>query len=156
MRMSRPSPFVLGSLAALAGAVMVSSVVSADPITLSTDQIRIVTFKRPVKTVFVANPVVADITMIDGTRAFIQGKNLGSTQLVALDENGQEAFNDQITVLNQPGSVVTLQRGKAQTTLNCLDQRCQAVPVIGDAPEPFETTLGQIAKGEAIKRTMGQ
>lgn len=156
MRMSRPSPFVLGSLAAIAGAVMVSSVVSADPITLSTDQVRIVTFKRPVKTVFVANPVVADITVIDSTRAFIQGKNLGSTQLVALDENGQEAFNDQITVLNQPGSVVTLQRGKAQTTLNCMDQRCQSAPVIGDAPEPFETTLGQIAKGEAIKRTMGQ
>ena len=33
MRMSRPSPFVLGSLAAMAGVVMVSSVVSADPIT---------------------------------------------------------------------------------------------------------------------------
>jgi len=156
MRMSRPSPFVLGSLAAIAGAVMVSSVVSADPITLSTDQVRVVTFKRPVKTVFVANPVVADITVIDSMRAFVQGKNLGSTQLVALDENGQEAFNDQITVLNQPGSLVTLQRGKAQTTLNCMDQRCQVQPVIGDAAEPFDATLGQITKGAAIKRTLSQ
>jgi len=156
MRMSRPTPFALGSLAAIAGVVMVSSVVSADPITVMTDQVRIVTFKRPVKTVFVANPMVADITVIDSTRAFVQGKNLGSTQLVALDEQGQEAFNDQINVLNQPGSTVTLQRGKDQMTLNCMDQRCQAAPVVGDAQEPFEQTLGQIARGDAIKRTLGQ
>jgi len=156
MRMSRPSPFLLGSLAAIAGAVMASSVVSADPISLSTDQVRIVTFKRPVKTVFVANPMVADITVIDSMRAFVQGKNLGTTQLVALDEQGRETFNDQITVLNPPGSVVTVQRGKAQQTLSCIDARCQTVPVVGDAPEPFETTLSQIAKGEATKRAMGQ
>ena len=114
MRMSRPSPFMLGTLAAIAGMAITSSVVSADPITLQTDQVRIVTFKRPVKTVFVANPVVADITVIDATKAFLQGKTLGTTQLVALDEQGREAFNDQITVLNRPGSIVTLQRGNAQ------------------------------------------
>jgi len=153
MRMSRPSPFLLGALAVLAG--VVPSVVSADPINLSTDQVRVVTFKRPVKTVFVANPVVADITVIDSTRVFLQGKTLGTTQLVALDEQGRETFNDQITVLNQPGSVVTLQRGKAQSTLNCMDQRCQNVPVIGDAPEPFELATGQITQTEQLKRQGG-
>jgi Flp pilus assembly secretin CpaC len=156
MRMSRPSPFVLGSLAAIAGAVLVSSVVAADPITLSADQVRIVTFKKPVKTVFVANPIVADITIIDSTRAFVQGKNLGTTQLIALDEQGQEAFNDQVTVLNPPGSVVTLQRGKAQSTLSCIDERCQMAPVVGDAPEPFDSTLAQIAKSEQMKTTGGR
>jgi Pilus formation protein N terminal region len=157
MRMSRrPSPFVLGSLAAIAGVVMASGVVWADPINLSTDQVRLVTFSRPVKTVFVANPVIADITVIDGTRAFVQGKNLGTTQLVALDENGRETFNDRITVRSPPGSVVTLQRGKTQTTMNCMDARCTTAPIIGDAPEPFETTLGQITKGEAMKRALSQ
>ena len=156
MRMSRPSPFVLGSLAAIAGAVLVSSVVAADPITLSMDQVRIVTFKKPVKTVFVANPIVADITIIDPSRAFIQGKNLGTTQLIALDAQGQETFNDQVTVLHAPGSVVTLQRGKAQLTLSCIDERCQTAPVVGDAPEPFEQTLGQMAKGSAMKAAAGK
>ena len=156
MRMSRPSPFVLGSLAAIAGAVLVSSVVAADPITLSMDQVRIVTFKKPVKTVFVANPIIADITIIDPSRAFIQGKNLGTTQLIALDAQGQETFNDQVTVLHAPGSVVTLQRGKAQLTLSCIDERCQTAPVVGDAPEPFEQTLGQMAKGSAMKAAAGK
>lgn len=156
MRMSRPSPFVLGSLAAIAGAVLVSSVVAADPITLSTDQVRIVTFNRPVKTVFVANPIVADITIIDSSRAFIQGKNLGTTQLIALDEQGRETFNDQVTVLHPPGSVVTLQRGKAQSTLSCIDERCQTAPVVGDAPEPFDATLAQITKSEEMKASAGK
>lgn len=155
MRMSRPSPFVLGSLAAIAGAVLVSSVVAADPITISANEVRVVTFKRPVKTVFVANPVVADITVIDSTRAFILGKSLGSTTILGLDERGQEAFNDKVTVLNEPGNLVTLQRGTAQATLSCIDERCQTAPVIGDAPDGFETTLGQITKADAMKTAAG-
>jgi Flp pilus assembly secretin CpaC len=154
--MSRPSPFVLGSLAAIAGVVLVSSVVTAEPISLSTDQVRIVNFKKSVKTVFVANPIVADITIIDSSRAFIQGKNIGTTQLIALDEQGQEAFNDQVTVLSPPGSVVTLQRGKAQSTLSCVDERCTSAPVIGDANEAFDATLSQIAKSSDMKATAGR
>jgi Flp pilus assembly secretin CpaC len=156
MRMSRPSPFVLGSLAVIAGAVLVSSVVAADPITLSTNEVRVVTFKRPIKTVFVANPVIADITVIDSTRAFLLGKNLGSTNIVALDERGQEAFNDKITVLSEPGNLVTLQRGKAQSTLSCIDARCQTAPIVGDAQEPFDQTLAQITKGNALKAAAGK
>mgnify|MGYP003575872793 CR=1 FL=1 len=151
--MSRPSPFVLGSLAAIAGAVLVSSVVAAAPITISANEVRVVTFKRPVKTVFVANPVIADITVIDSTRAFLLGKNLGTTNIVALDERGQEALNDKITVLAEPGNLVTLQRGKAQSTLSCIDERCQSAPVIGDAADGFEATLGQITKADAMKTT---
>ena len=155
MRMSRPSPFVLGSLAAIAGAVLVSSVVAADPITIATNEVRVVTFKRPVKTVYVVNPVVADITVIDSTRAFLLGKNLGSTQILALDERGQEAFNDKVTVLSEPGNNVTLQRGKAQLTLSCIDERCQSAPIVGDAAEPFDATLNQIVKSETLKAAAG-
>jgi len=156
MRMSRPSPFVLGSLAAIAGAVLVSSVVAADPITVSANEVRVVTFKRPVKTVFIANPLIADITVIDPTRAFLLGKNIGSTQIVALDDRGQETFNDKVTVLSEPGKIVTLQRGKAQETLSCIDQRCQTAPVVGDAAEPFDATLGQMAKSEQMKAAAGR
>lgn len=156
MRMSRPSPFVLGTLAAIAGAVMVSSVVAADPISISANEVRVVTFKRPVKTVFVANPLIADITVIDPRRAFLLGKNIGSTNIVALDERGQEAFNDKVTVLSEPGNIVTLQRGKSQSTLSCIDERCQTAPIVGDAAEPFDATLGQIAKGEQMKAAAGR
>ena len=154
--MSRPSPFVLGSLAAIVGAVLVSSVVAADPITMSANEVRIVTFKRPVKTVFVANPLVADVTIIDSSRAFLQGKNLGTTQVIALDERGQEAFNDKVTVLSEPGNMVTLQRGKSQSTLSCIDERCQTAPLIGDAAEPFEQTMAQITKTQQMKAEAGR
>jgi Flp pilus assembly secretin CpaC len=153
--MSRRTPFVLGTLAVIAGVVAGSNMVAADPITLTTDQVRLLTFKRPVKTVFVANPLIADITVIDSSRAFLQGKTLGTTQVIALDENGRETMNDQITVLNQPGTVVTLQRGKAQSTLNCMDERCQTTAIVGDAPEPFQQTLEQIQKSNTVKEQAG-
>ena len=156
MRMSRPSSFVLGSLAALMGAVVMPSAVNADPITMSANEVRVLTFKRPVKTVFVANPIIADITVIDPMRVFLLGKSLGNTSVIALDERGQEAFNDKVTVMNEPGNLVTLQRGRAQTTLSCLDQPCQTVPVIGDAPASFGTAQGQITAQQTAKQAAGR
>jgi Flp pilus assembly secretin CpaC len=138
------------------GAVFGSSVVAADPITIEANQVRVITFKKPVKTVFVANPLIADITVIDATRAFLLAKNLGSTNIVALDERGQEAFNDKVTVQAEPGNIVTIQRGvKAQATLSCPQDRCVNAPVVGDASEAFEMTYGQMLKGDAVKRGAG-
>lgn len=155
MRMSRPSPFVLGPLAAIAGAVLLSSVAAAEPITISANQVRLVTFKMPVSTVFVANPIIADITVIDPNRVFLLGKSLGTTNIVALDESGREAFNDKVTVLSEPGTLVTLQRGTAQSTLSCIDERCQTSPIVGDANETFNETLGQILRTDQMKKAAG-
>ena len=85
--------------------------------------------------------------------AFLLGKNIGATNIVALDERGQEAFNDKITVLAEPGNIVTLQRGmKGQETLSCMDDRCRSKPTVGDAPGPFDGTLGQMLKSDAVKK----
>jgi Flp pilus assembly secretin CpaC len=153
MRMSHPSPFVLGSLAILMGAVLGSNAVAADSITIEANQVRVLTFNKPIKTVYIANPLIADITVIDSRRAFLLGKNIGATNIVALDERGQEAFNDKITVLAEPGNIVTLQRGmKGQETLSCMDDRCRSKPTVGDAPGPFDGTLGQMLKSDAVKK----
>src|SRR5690349_23039956 len=71
MRMSHPSPFVLGSLAILMGAVLGSNAVAADSITIEANQVRVLTFDKPIKTVYIANPLIADITVIDSRRAFL-------------------------------------------------------------------------------------
>jgi Flp pilus assembly secretin CpaC len=157
MRMSRRSPFVLGSLAILMGAVLGSGAMAADdPLQIEANQVRVVTFKRPIKTVYVANPLIADITIIDSNRVFLLGKNIGSTNIIALDERGQEAFNDKITVLPEPGNLVTVQRGvKGQLTLSCMDDRCRSRPTVGDSPEGFDGPLSQMAKSDAAKKSAG-
>jgi hypothetical protein len=143
----RPAFAFLAGLAALTAAAPLGY---AAEIRIPLDQVRIITFQKPVKTVFVGNPVIADITVIDPLHVFLLGKNFGTTNIVALDGTGHETANEQITVLDRPGSVVTLQRGPGQTTLNCTSSRCEAAPTPGDEPTPFAAVTGEIDRREAL------
>ncbi len=112
------------------------------------DQVRMITFRAPVSTVFVGNPQIADVTVVDATRIFLMGKNFGTTNLMALDEDGNQISNDRITVQARAGSVVTLHRGTSQTTMACVGGRCQSAPVPGDAAEDFTAVNEQITVRE--------
>jgi Flp pilus assembly secretin CpaC len=146
-----------GAIAGLCALFAGSAAFAAD-LEVPLDQVHILTFKAPVKTVFVGNPVIADITVIDPTHVFILGKNFGTTNLIALDQNGQESFNQQVTVLDRPGSTVTVQRGAAKMTLNCNANRCQSAPTPGDENVPYDAVVGQIEKRESLssKTASGQ
>jgi len=143
--------FLASALSLTAGlAICVSATaVAADAITVSTNEVRILAFPAPLKTVFVGNPTIADVTVIDSTHVFVLGKSFGTTNLVGLDERGHQSSSQQITVLNPERSVVTVQRGQARSTLFCAANRCEAAPVPGDQAEPFDTITGQIDKREA-------
>ncbi|MEI9885294.1 MAG: pilus assembly protein N-terminal domain-containing protein [Rhizomicrobium sp.] len=114
--------FGLTSTAALAGGV-----------TVPMDEVRTVTFAKPITTVYVGNPTIADINMIDSRHAFLLGKSFGTTNIIALDAQGREVSNTAVSVMGSHGSTVTLNKGTAQTTLACSSDRCQASPLPGDA-----------------------
>src|SRR5258706_16202296 len=147
-----------GILAGLTGLFLATTAARADGIEVPLDQVRILTFVGPVKTVFVGNPVIADITVIDPTHVFILGKNFGTTNVVALDAKGRETVNEQVTVLERPGSTVTLQRGAGRVTLNCSSARCEETPTPGDDTEHYATVSGQIDNRESssLKAANGQ
>ncbi len=140
----------LGFLAGFASLTLAGSASYADDIQIPLDQVHVLAFKTPVKTVFVGNPVIADITVIDPMHVFILGKNFGTTNLVALDAMGRETANDQITVLERPGSAVNLQRGIGKTTLICTPEHCEATPTPGDESARFDALTGQVDKREAL------
>ena len=135
-------------LAAFAG--LGASAAFAEDINIPMDQTQIVTFAMPVKTVFVGNPLVADVNVIDPRHVFVLGKNFGTTNLIALDENGNEAVNSQVNVFRRNGAVVTLQRGVAQTTLACDVARCEATPSPGDDSKEYDAFSGQIGKHQEL------
>ena len=118
----------------------------AATINLPADEVRVITFSVPVKTVFVGNPTIADITVIDARRVFLQGKSFGTTNLLALDGEGRQVANERVAVYNRKDSVVTLQRGAERTTLSCIGERCEVSPIPGDQAEPYDTVSGQIDK----------
>ena len=47
-------------------------------ISVAMDQVHTVTFNTPVATVYVGNPSIADVNMIDARHAFVIGKGFGS------------------------------------------------------------------------------
>jgi len=142
MSIFRPMP------SALAGALLLGSAVAAQAGELSVpmDEVRVVRFARPVATVYVGNPTIADITVIDSTHVFLLGKSYGATNLVGLDVNRNPIVNDQVTVVAANGGTVTLNLGSAQITYSCTEARCQTVPKPGDAKEIYDAESDQIAK----------
>lgn len=141
-----------GTLAGLAALLTASAALAAGGIAVPMDEVRMLDFEQPVTTVYVGNPLIADVTVIDAKRAFILGKNFGSTNILALDEKGNQVFNKTVTVSGRSGSIVTLQRGAAQTTYACVASKCQITPVPGDDNTPFTTLTGQIDKREALNK----
>src|SRR5262249_39934891 len=121
------------------------------------DEIKVITFESPVKVVYVGNPTIADVTVIDATHVFVLGKSFGSTNIVALDATGSQTAEHKVTVLNREANVVTVQRGTARSTFNCAQSRCEAAPIPGDDSMPYDTITSQVDKhqGQNLKAAGG-
>ena len=114
------------------------------------DEVRVVSFAKPVATLYVGNPVIADVMIIDNRHAFIQGKAFGTTNVIALDANGRSIANQQIVVAGKANTTVTLQRGNQQTTYACAGNRCQPTPQPGDSKDVFDSATDQISKYQGL------
>jgi hypothetical protein len=133
MQFRRYSPWTPLLAFFAAGAVMVIAArAHANEIQVPLDNAQMLTFSKPMRSVSIGNPAIADITVIDRTHILILGKTFGSTNIIALDPAGREAMNDQIVVTARPGTTVSVQRGIARTTLACTANHCEADPTPGD------------------------
>ena len=122
------------------------NVSKSDSVALALDEVHTLTFRTPVATVYVGNPSIADVTMIDARHAFVQAKGYGRTNIMALNRDNVMVFNTHVSVTsNNGGGTVTLNRGVQRVTLNCAGGRCEATPTPGDAKELFDSAVGQIA-----------
>ncbi len=122
---------------------------SGDGISIPMDEARVIAFGRPVKTVFVGNPTVADVNMIDPRHAFILGKAFGITNLIALDDNGNPVASRHVTVLGSQ-RLVTLNRGPDQFTYACATVRCEHARAPGDPRVPYDDNLNEITSREEL------
>ena len=143
------------STLALAGAsalVLVSGPALAD-VRLSMDQVRVVALKTPFKAIAVGNPLIADATVIDENHIFVVGKEFGTTNLVAVDDEGNQVAEEMITVTTQLGVMVTTTRGNQQSTFTCNAGRCDSRPTPGDQADKYreDTTQIQIREQQGVR-----
>jgi hypothetical protein len=121
----------------------------AHDITIPMDEARVVTFQKPVTTVFVANPFVADVNTIDSTHAFVLGKAFGSTNLIALDAQGNQVESHHVSVFGS-SRLVTLNRGPNQYTFACATVRCETFAAPGDFRTYHDDNLAEVEKREDL------
>ena len=129
-----PGALVLGLLT---GQMPLATAAHAAITEIPLEQVRVVTFNTPTKTVSIGNSLIAEVTVIDATHVFILGRNFGTTNIIGLDASGHEVVNQELVVTQPGGSTVTLQRGPGKVTLNCTSVRCEAAPTPGDEPGFF-------------------
>ncbi len=138
--------------AALFAATPAASAFAAD-VSVGLDEVRTLTFRDPVATIYVGNPAIADITMIDARHAFVQGKGYGRTNLVALNSDGKQVFGSSINVTGaNHGNMVILNRGSQRITLNCAGQRCEPTPMPGDGKEAYDPANAVAAAHQGAAR----
>jgi hypothetical protein len=146
-----------GSSALAAGKTAVKHAVKHedknDWVALALDEVHTLTFRAPVATVYVGNPSIADVTMIDARHAFVQGKGFGRTNIMALNRDNVMVFNTHVTVTGNEGGTVTLNRGAQRVTLNCAGGRCEQTPMPGDSKEAYDGTTGQTTAHQNTART---
>jgi hypothetical protein len=108
-------------------------VAHVDPsFTVAMDEARVITFPQPVSTVFIGNPTIADITIIDSRHAYLLGKTFGVTNMIGLDLDRNTVMNRVVDVTNRSSGAVTLNRGADTYNYSCTESRCETGPRPGD------------------------
>jgi Pilus formation protein N terminal region len=130
---------------------------AADGVTVPMDEVRVLVFNQPVTTVYVGNPVIADVTMIDPEHAFLLGKTFGETNVIALGSNGKQVTNEHVVVFGRRMGAVTLNRGAATFNYTCTSLHCETQPVPGDPNEYFSNTANAVDthEGQGQKAAAG-
>ncbi|HWD49711.1 MAG TPA: pilus assembly protein N-terminal domain-containing protein [Rhizomicrobium sp.] len=105
-------------------------------ITVPMDEARVVTFHQPVATLFIGNPMIADVTIIDSRHAYVLGKTFGATNIIGLNEQHATVVNAQLNVTNRMLGAVTLNRGAETYNYTCTPAHCETGPRPGD-PQAF-------------------
>jgi hypothetical protein len=142
----RRTTALLATILLTAGAAQARSASVSVPL----DEVRMVDFAQPISTLYIGNPAIADVTMIDKRHAFVLGKAFGATNIVALDASGLEISNQQVVVFGSASAVVTLQRGAARMTYSCAATRCEPSPQPGDGKDSFDSNVEQITRHQQM------
>jgi hypothetical protein len=109
-------------------------------LTVPMDEAKLITFAKPIATLFVGNSTIADVTIIDSHHAYLLGKTFGTTNMIGLDANNRQVLNSQINVTNRMVGSVTLNRGAATYNYACTRLHCETSPRPGDPTEYVTNT----------------
>ena len=119
---------IAAAFAALAGTPLAAT---AGDLTVSVDRPGRYTLPEGVARIFVADPLIADIQVVNAELMLVIGKMPGQADIVLMDANAQRLDTLRVRVGNDRAGVVTLYNGPERFSFRCAD-RCEQVPMLGD------------------------
>jgi hypothetical protein len=111
---------------AFATLLSASQALAAAITTVDLNQSRRVMLHGTAANVFVADPAVADVTMIDAHSVIVLGKGYGVTQVLVTDHAGHTLMDSVIAVVGSDAGRVTVYRGEAAQDYHC-SSRCETI-----------------------------
>ena len=95
------------------------SLAQSGPINLGVDGVQRISLRGAASSVIVANPQIADVTVVDANTLFITGKGYGVTEVAAVDAIGRTIFQNRVVVTGGQTGSVRLWRGAEVTEMAC-------------------------------------
>ncbi|MBI2718024.1 MAG: pilus assembly protein N-terminal domain-containing protein [Rhizobiales bacterium] len=130
----------LASLAVVGGLCLAAAPAqAAQPLVLFTDQSTILNVPRPAAVVVVGNPSIADAT-INGQQIFLHGRSFGTTNVIALDDQGAKIANYEVTVQLGGSNNVTLFKAGMEYSYVCVTN-CEVQMHVGDDQDWFQKVV---------------
>ena len=133
---------LIGLTAAMAMA-LVQPAFSEETVDLVIDFATILELDEPISTLIIGNPGIANVTIEDHQTIVLTGKAAGMTNLIALDEDGEEIINALVRVTSNVRRLTTVFYGSKRQTLSCAPT-CEQVISVGDDSDKFDTARRQI------------
>ena len=116
---------------------------AAETIVVFLDQSRLMQLPDRAANVIVGNPLIADLSIQPGGLTVITGKSYGITNFIVTDRKGVVLMEKTVEVSGLGDRTVVVYRGADRETYSCTPM-CSRRLTLGDAPEYFEKTLGEI------------
>lgn len=115
-------PAVKRSALFLAAAMMTAiglPAMAQSSLTVDIDRTQRIQLRGAASSVIVANPAVADVTVVDSSTLFVLGRAYGSTEMVVVDAIGRTLYQTVITVGAPQSGHVRVWRGTQPVEMTC-------------------------------------
>jgi hypothetical protein len=116
---------------------------AAETIVVFLDQSRLMQLPDRAANIIVGNPLIADLSVQPGGLTVITGKSYGITNFIVTDRKGAVLMEKTVEVSGLGDKTVVVYRGADRETYSCTPM-CSRRLTLGDAPEYFDKTLGEI------------
>jgi Flp pilus assembly secretin CpaC len=112
------------SLAFAAAFALMGAQAQAQNLGLGAGQAVNISLAAPVRDIVVADPTIADVSLVNERTLVVMGKHPGVTMIMAFDAAGRSLTSRQVVVTESAGGTLTVYRGNTPASTYVCDQQC--------------------------------